>query len=132
MIVTEYMANGSLDTFLRVSFTTCQSSDITFFCLVLPSNRLLIQFCDIIYTWLKLVQWKWNWPKANLLGTYFCVWNRQVFRLYRLNPRFRIFGLYLELSLYKSPAYSGFDLDSFRCICSVLQTKSILQNSVFG
>ena len=32
---------------------------------------------------LYLIQW--NLSKPNLLGTKFCVWNRQVFSLYRLN-----------------------------------------------
>jgi hypothetical protein len=53
---------------------------------------------------------------TNLFRTNFCVWNRQVFGLYRLfHQTFPTLGLYLQVSLYRIPFYSGFGLNRFHC-----------------
>ena len=52
-----------------------------------------------------------NWT---FIRTSFCVWNRQVFVLYRLNSqRFLTYGLYFKFSLYRILFYSGFGWDRF-------------------
>ena len=49
-------------------------------------------------------------------GTDFFVWNRQVFRLYRLNyVNFSTFRLYLKFSIHIIGVYSGFSLHRFHC-----------------
>ena len=54
---------------------------------------------------------QWNLFKPNLLETKFCVWNRQVFSLYRFNwQRFLTLGLFLKFSLYRITVYSRFSL----------------------
>ena len=59
---------------------------------------------------------EWNLSKLNLLGISFCIQNRQVFTLYRLNlQRFPTLELYLLFSLYSISFYSGFGLDSIHC-----------------
>ena len=50
----------------------------------------------------------------NFLGTNFCVWNRQVFGLYRFSLQ-KCPKLGLKLGLYRVLFYSGFDLDGFHC-----------------
>ena len=53
----------------------------------------------------------------NLHGTYYCVWNGQVFSLCKLNKqRFPSLRLYLKLNLYRILFYSRFGLDMFHWI----------------
>jgi hypothetical protein len=50
--------------------------------------------CHRIVICVDCIMIHWNLSKANLLGTNFCVQNRQVFRLF--GPRFPTFWLYLR------------------------------------
>jgi len=55
-----------------------------------------------------------NLSKPNLLGTNFCVQNRHVFGLYRINlQNFSTFGLYQKFGLHRISNGDGFDLDHF-------------------
>ena len=46
---------------------------------------------------------QWNLSNLNLLRTNFCVWNRQVFTLYRLNKQwFSTLGLYLKFDIHSN------------------------------
>ena len=57
---------------------------------------------------------QWRLPKLILLEINFCVQNGQVFSLYRLNQqRFSTLGLFLMISLYWIPDYSGYGVNRF-------------------
>ena len=65
---------------------------------------------------MKICEIQWNLSKPNLLGTNFCVQNREVFSLYRLNQqRYPTLGLSLKFGLHGISVYPGFGLDRIHC-----------------
>ena len=62
----------------------------------------------------KAKKTQWNLSKENLCRKSFCIRNRQVLALYRLNwQRFPTLGLYFKFGLYRILFHSGFSLDRF-------------------
>jgi hypothetical protein len=79
--------------------------------------------CTIWSRWpIRIIIFEMQWNLSKIHWTNFCVQNRQVVSLYRLNwQRIPTLRLYLKFGLFRILVYSGFDIDKFLCTCTCTQ-----------
>ena len=71
---------------------------------------------------IRIIIFEMQWNLSKIHWPNFCVQNRQVVSLYRLNwQRIPILRLYLKFGLFRILVYSGFDIDKFLCTCTCTQ-----------